>query len=190
MKNSSDSHPLLPGHAWLSKGRYSVSPCGYVWSYRIRNRSVDKPRSVPFRISTENQKSNRYFQVTVDIGEGRKCYTVHRLVGIAFLKKAAADKVLVCHKDGNAKNNKVSNLYWGSDSDNQLDRNKHGTSSRETHTKLSLDEAKEVITLLRDGFNARALASAYNVSATTIRGVRDGNTGVAREALKNWRGEK
>lgn len=52
---------------------------------------------------------------------------VHRMVALAFLGEPPKDKPLVCHNDGNPKNNASDNLRWGSASDNMFDKTKHGT---------------------------------------------------------------
>ena len=51
---------------------------------------------------------------------------VHRLVLTAFVGECPADKE-GCHRDGDPANNHVSNLYWGTKSENQLDSIRHGT---------------------------------------------------------------
>ena len=50
-------------------------------------------------------------------GDKKKAYTVHRLVASMFIENHSAYKD-VNHKDGNKKNNNVSNLEWCTRSQN------------------------------------------------------------------------
>lgn len=51
--------------------------------------------------------------------------TVHRLVLEAFIGPCQIGHE-GCHIDGNHKNNRVNNLYWGTRSENLLDQVRHG----------------------------------------------------------------
>ncbi|AKL88362.1 HNH endonuclease [Gordonia phage GMA6] len=64
-----------------------------------------------------------------------KSVLVHRLVAEAFLGAPPSDKPLVLHRDGNPLNNKVTNLKYGTSSENRLDSVSHETCpwSRKTH---------------------------------------------------------
>jgi hypothetical protein len=53
--------------------------------------------------------------------------SVHRLVGFAFLADSYFEGAEICHGDGDPTNNHVDNLRWGTASDNQKDRIRHGT---------------------------------------------------------------
>lgn len=58
----------------------------------------------------------------------RKKYA-HRLVLEAFVGPCPPG-MEACHKDGNPKNNALSNLRWGTSKENGLDMVRHGTSLR------------------------------------------------------------
>lgn len=66
-----------------------------------------------------------------------KRYTVmaHRLVCEAFHGPAPEGKPNALHRDGNPSNNSPENLYWGDQSDNNLDSVSHGVhpNARKTH---------------------------------------------------------
>lgn len=54
---------------------------------------------------------------------------VHRLVMLAFGQEPPGPEYVVCHLDGNAYNNHIDNLYWGTQADNASDRVKHGATT-------------------------------------------------------------
>lgn len=52
---------------------------------------------------------------------------IHRLVALAFVSGRSSSNDIVCHKDGNPRNNHFWNLKWGDNRENQLDSIAHGT---------------------------------------------------------------
>lgn len=76
-------------------------------------------------------KPNRYGYCRVVLWGGRKRTRkhVHVLVLEAFVGPRPEGKH-ACHNDGVRHNNKLSNLRWGTASENQMDRHKHGTACR------------------------------------------------------------
>lgn len=66
--------------------------------------------------------TNKYRSVNTAQGRVR----VHRLVAEAFLPKPD-DRHDVAHYDGDKSNNKASNLYWATKSENMLDKRRHGS---------------------------------------------------------------
>lgn len=72
-------------------------------STRGRFGKVLSPRATHYghlQVSVENENGKRSFQY------------VHRLVAMAFLKSRRGCEI-VCHRDDNPANNKVNNLFWG-----------------------------------------------------------------------------
>lgn len=60
-------------------------------------------------------QSSGYLQVKLSVNGHPTPFLVHRLVGLHFLnlpKGKSAEELVVHHKDGNTKNNRVSNLEW------------------------------------------------------------------------------
>lgn len=100
------------------EGRYMVDTEGNIWSmYRYSNRwktKISKPIILSPMLNT-----NGYKTVTLYDNHGHTSKKlVHRLVALAFLDNPYK-KRCVCHKDNNRLNCKVSNLYWGTDSENR-----------------------------------------------------------------------
>lgn len=95
----------IPGY----EGLYQVSNLGRV-------KSLPRGRQYPSRQTHNNirvlkLKSNGYYQVNLSKFNKVKCYSVHRLVALAFIPNP---KKLPCinHKDENKTNNCVENLEW------------------------------------------------------------------------------
>lgn len=64
------------------------------------------------------------------VGMEKENWRVHRLVAIAFLGLPDDPTLEVCHIDGNASNNALSNLRWDTRSSNNYDLVKHGAHSQ------------------------------------------------------------
>lgn len=62
---------------------------------------------------------NGYIYISLYKNKKRKTYKLHRLVAITFLENPN-NKSQVNHIDGNKQNNKVSNLEWCTQSENQI----------------------------------------------------------------------
>ena len=100
------------------EGLYQISDEGRVWSARSRI----------FLQPTWN-KRRKYLYVTL-CGDGRRVRRhVHRLVLEAF-EGPCPPGLECCHWNGDARNNSVTNLYWGTRLDNMRDRIRHGTTRR------------------------------------------------------------
>ena len=100
--------------------RYTISEDGTVTSmYRLSNihgvlTKVGKPK-----ILKRSSDKKGYLVVNLYKGDGKPhSKKVHRLVAEAFLDNPG-NKRCVCHKDNNPANCHVSNLYWGTDKENQ-----------------------------------------------------------------------
>ena len=67
-----------------------------------------------------------YLRVALCRDGSQKTHLVHKLVAAAFIGENQ-DNLFVCHRDGNPANNSVSNLYYGTRSENAKDAVSHGT---------------------------------------------------------------
>ena len=101
---------------------YEVSSFGKVRSYRKRgSRSAmyNEPRLIKSRPFKTHCKE--YSKVNLMVGGAAKSALVHRLVAKAFIENTE-DKPQVHHVDNDGLNNKVDNLDWVTNSENQLHR--------------------------------------------------------------------
>lgn len=80
-------------------------------------------------------RKDGYYEYLLSVNGKNTYRNGHRLVGMAFLGPAPEGKPLVLHNDGSRDNNVVTNLRWGSNSENMKDRLRHGTdpSMHKTH---------------------------------------------------------
>jgi hypothetical protein len=100
---------------------YEASNLGRVRSWRTYNRPV-----VPY-LMTPTRQPNGYWYVRVTNPEGKSCNpTLHKLVTAAFFGERP-EGLVVRHLDGNPSNNAVTNLTYGTYSENNDDSVAHGT---------------------------------------------------------------
>lgn len=116
------------------------------------------------------------YNVALSVNGSAKKKFIHRLVAEAFLGPAPADKPVVNHKDGNPKNNILTNLEWASISENyahyQYQLGGKGL-------KLNLESAEEIRRLYAIGNHKQIdLAKQFNVPQAHISRVIRGQTWV------------
>jgi hypothetical protein len=109
------------------------------------------------------------------LGRG-KFITVHRLMAFTFFGAPKEGQTEVAHNDGVRTNNHISNLRWCTKTENQKDREIHGTTNRGERcgmAKFTNEQVRE----LRERMASRkesncALGREYGVSNQTIRAIR------------------
>ena len=95
----------------------------------------------------------------------------HRLVAEAFLGPPPFRAAEVCHNDGSRTNDHWTNLRWGTRSDNQRDRLKHGThdcGERNTQVKLTEADIKEIRERRDNGEKLVPIAAEFGVAVSTV----------------------
>lgn len=121
---------------------YQVSNLGRVKSKARLVRCQDHMRPVAERILKNTKAKNGY--AVVNLGKGNTKY-VHQLVLEAFVGPCPEGKVARHFPDRNRMNCRADNLQWGTEEENQADRNSHGTSNRgEQNGQAILTEAQVI----------------------------------------------
>lgn len=105
-----------------------------------------------------------------DSGEPSK-HLVSRLVLEAFDRKAVGEEQ-ACHITGDASNNALWNLRWGSQASNWDDSKRHGT--RRRHFKLTKSQVDEIRQRSADGASATSLGVHFGISDTQVRNIVSG----------------
>ncbi len=170
---------IIPWEVWKSISGclwYEVSSFGRIRSY-FKNRRSQEFRETPFIMKQKRMKNHcgRMEAGLSFVDSGTKSVMVHRLVLEAF--SPPSDLSLVCrHVDGNASNNHISNLRWGTHKENVRDMFFHGTSPRGEKcysAKLTTDQVIEIRRRLANGEVCHRLAKEYGVGKTQITRIKN-----------------
>lgn len=156
-----------PIAGWV--GRYEVSDDGQV-------RSIDKLSKhgnvIKGRILKPGHNQKGYRIVTFSRPGGvRKSYPVHRLVAEAFIGPLP-EGWHTMHIDGDNTNNVVSNLRYGTPSENELDKVRHGgnPNANKTHCPRGHEYTPENTS--RDGRNGRRCKTCHRAKTAAWRAAR------------------
>ena len=123
--------------------RYEISNMGRVKSREYVD-TFGRIRKEKFLKSHPNWSGHH--QVILYRTDGKREYPyIHRLVLEAFVGPAPKDKPYGLHKDDDKGNNTLSNLYWGSPSENRYDAVVNGRdyNARKTHCKWGHEFTEE-----------------------------------------------
>lgn len=162
----------IPGY----EGEYQASTLGRIKSLErtasIRNWYTGKPalRTVPECIL----KPGRYCKcghVSVILRRGTNGKPVHQLVLKTFVGEAP-DGMEVLHKNGDPADNRLSNLRYGTRTENILDIYRQGGRWR----KLSVDDVEAIRFGLYCGIKGVELAAMFDVSQQVISKIKNGRS--------------
>jgi hypothetical protein len=159
------------------EGFYSVDRDGLVWSHRRA------------KYLSPGSGSSGYLSVTITKDGKPKCFSVHRLVAMAFIENPEG-KPQVNHKDGNKLNNNVENLEWATCSENMAHAVKIGLHKggvggffksgddprRRCGKKFTKDQVLDMRNRWGNGESFEDINKTYNVDSSTIRRVCKGQT--------------
>lgn len=143
---------LVPGY----DGKYEVSDQGQIRSYQRRPEGcILRPGRMPGG------------HLSVALGRGNS-QCVHKLVLLAFVGEAP-DKHECLHMNGNPADNRLSNLRWGTRSENNIDAVLH-----QHRGKLTEAQVKDIRSRIKsEGYGiGRQLAAEYGVHETTISAIK------------------
>ncbi len=132
--------------------------------YEISDYSrVRSNRGASPRILKTRRHIKGYSLVRIRNDEGFIDRTVHSLVAEAFIGLCPIG-MIVRHKDGDPSNNCLSNLSYGTYSQNLFDRVDHGTFGM----KLTVRKVKIIRGLYKIGFKVNRLAEMFSVTRNVI----------------------
>lgn len=180
LKIDEQSGKAEPVEFWIRSKRfpsYDVSTLG-----RIKSVVQGRGRRNGVLAGSVQEKSG-YRRVRVTLREGGRTHYVfvHRLVLEAFCGEAP-DGCEGCHRDGDATNNAIANLYWGTRKQNQADSVRHGTKknppNRLGENSSAAKLSNEHVLAIRDngfeGVNISAVSREYGISRTHVRRILSG----------------
>lgn len=168
----------IPGYP-----RYYITPKGEVYS-------TCRPNLIRL---TPRRNADNYLEVGLAVNLRSKMKRIHKLLALTFLGEPLTSKHEVRHLDGNPKNNKLSNLAWGTTQENAQDSIKHGTRCRgeQMHgAKLTRKQVHAIVKECRKGKTHRELAVKYKVNHSSIGFILTGKTwswltGITEKELGN-----
>jgi DNA-binding NarL/FixJ family response regulator len=115
-------------------------------------------------------------RVTLSDNERKERHPIHRLVAQAFIG-IPAENLVVNHKDGNKRNNRVDNLEWVTQSENMKHALRTGLKKilrgEEINKKLTTANVIQILELIKNGISNMDIATQFNVSHTMISQIRN-----------------
>lgn len=149
----------IPGY----EGYYEVSTLGRV---RSMDREIDLGRSIqnrkgkPLKLTPDK---DGYLRASLSIRGKNKKKRVNRLVLETFV---GPSNLLACHHNDEPADNRLENLYWGTESSNQQDCVERG---RNPNAKLTKDSINEIRELYATGlYTHRDLGPMFGVDCSEI----------------------
>lgn len=148
---------------------YAVTTDGDIFSFK---------RKTPFRLKARVSSSTGYPGVSLCRHGEIRSITVHSAVASAFIGQRPEGHV-VRHLDGNPQNCKLSNLAYGTYSQNEDDKERHGRRPRGEsihNSKLTPQEVIEIRGLFASGATYLELLSLWPIHPTSMHRVIHGFT--------------
>jgi len=119
-----------------------------------------------------------YLVVNIKGPQGQRPYLVHRLVLLAFMGPCPKG-MEARHLNGVRSDCCLSNLKWGTKSQNMFDKVVHGTSNRGERcatAKLARSQVEQIKELNSIGIGYRKLSKQFDVSVRTVYDIMKGKT--------------
>lgn len=169
-----------------TNNKYLAGSDGHIYCYSNARNQSRKPS--PFRLK-EGIGSNGYAFVSFIIDSKRTSMIVHSVICNYFHGSKPQKGYVVRHLDGNKLNNIPNNLLWGTYSDNEADKRKHGRTAmgeKQGSVKLT-DEAVRIIraSIPCGLWNSKDASQVFGVHHSTIESIARGE-GWSHIVGKEW----
>lgn len=167
---STVEYRIVPGFP-----NYRVGDDGSIWSCRRRWRNGEKWKKMRHYVN------NRGYCI-IGLRKDGKCtdFRVHQLVTLAFIGHCPRGQE-VRHRNGNRQDNRqdnrLSNLSYGTRTENMEDARRHGTlqvGEKHAQAKLTDQQAHEILRLLKTGIQGKIVAERFGVSRATVSEIKNG----------------
>jgi hypothetical protein len=153
------------------EGLYYATIDGKIFSHGKTLKFGRNERKTMAKEKKQSTHNQGYLRVVLSHGRINKGFLVHRLIAMVFLPNPE-NKPMVNHKDGNKKNNHVSNLEWCTRKENELHAKNHGlkpSGQRNGSSKITDDDAEYIRKNYIKRINSNQLSKKFNISREQIQ---------------------
>lgn len=156
-------------------GIYQVSNIGNVKSLDHYIKSKNGKCLKKGRILQKFKTKKGYLQTSLSKDTKRLNTGIHRVVALAFIPNPE-NKPQVNHINGIKTDNRVENLEWCTNKENQIHAvknklSKHNLAEKHHNSKLTNEDVIKVRQLHSIGFKNHELAKDYNISRTAMSNI-------------------
>jgi len=144
---------------------YMIDPRGFVWSNRVYGSKFQ--RIGPWwRMKRKQSKRNRYWYVDLFAEVGKPQRRLVHLLVLAVFVGPKPEGMHGLHRDDNRTNADLTNLYYGTQSQNMADALRNGgmkVGEKSNRANLQNDQVREIRRLYKDGMKPRHIAPLFNL---------------------------
>lgn len=143
---------------------YMASNYGRIYSKTRFIKQGNKRRLTKGRMLSQKKRKDGYLEVCLSKNNVQKSFTVHRLVMVTFFGDS---ELTVNHKDGNSKNNHISNLEYCTQKENMEHASATGllkVGELSTSSKLKNKDVLDIRRLKKEGYKIKYIADKYDIS--------------------------
>lgn len=174
------------------EGRYEVSSKGRVRSVsRTATYITGKRAIVRGRVLSQSRRQGKCNTICLMDADGaRKTMPIHRLVLNAFVGPRPGGMVC-CHNNGNPHDNRLKNLRWDTQTNNHLDKRRHGTAAwgeRNPQAKLTRNQVVEIRERVAAGELQRVVGAEFGVTQPTVSEICSGKNWTHVRAMRGTNG--
>lgn len=158
----------IPGY----EGKYQVSSMGRVKSLSRTISGRNQFENFSWRCSEKllsPGRHDKYGHLSVVLNNPRKSYMVHQLVMMAFVGDAPKG-MCVLHSNGDAADNRLSNLRYDTQSENVLDVYRQGKAWK----TLTVEDVESIRFGLYCGISCKELGLMFGVGHQAISKIKNG----------------